>query len=307
MSSYNMSRNYLSPSRFPTLRFFCLAIVCVALVSGLGACATTDKQEIALMQTQVTRIDERVATLHKSVKTQADMVANVDQLERSVMALDGQMEEVNMRSGQLMKKLERLELMIADLAREARKKSPGGVVSPDYGPRLGKMEREIGKLARETATLASLVREQGKRPIVAPAKPVQTQKRLEPGELYQLSYNSFLRADYDAAMSGFGRYLELYPKTDLSDNAAYWIGAAHFSKKEYAQAAKAFDIMAKNYPTSNKAPTALLKSADALLEIDDKGAAVERLKMLVDKYTSSNEAITASDRLSSMSVRYPAE
>ncbi|VAX21891.1 hypothetical protein MNBD_NITROSPINAE02-1121 [hydrothermal vent metagenome] len=309
MSSHNMSRNYIAPSSFQIFRFFSLTIVSMALISGLGACVASDKQEIALMQTQVTRIDERVATIHKSVKIQANMVANVDQLQRSVMALDGQMEELNLRSGKLMEKLERLELMIADLAREARKrKGSSGAVSPDYGPRLGKMERELVKLSRETATLSSLVREQGKSPIVvAPPKPIPVENRLEPGELYQLSYNSFLRGDFDAAMSGFGRYLDLYPKTDLSDNAAYWIGAAHYGKKEYTLAAKAFDKMAKDYPTSNKAPTALLKSSEALMKVDDKGAAVERLKMLVDKYTNSNEAITALDRLSSMSVRYPAE
>lgn len=273
----------------------------------LAACSSSSSQDKAIMQNQITRIDERVSAMAKSAKVQADMAANFDQMQGSVMAMTGQLDEFNVRAEMLSKRLRKLERLLAEISKDIKNAFPsGGSAISDL--RLVKIEKQLSNLTMETKALGDLMKKPGGGKNVGRREQYETSVkkiRLKPGEIYQKAYNSYLKGDFESAMRGFGEYLKRYPDTDLSDNAAYWIGESLYGGENYKKASRAFDGMALKYPTSNKAPTALLKSAKSKMKIQEKDGAVSTLKKIVDKYPASNEAIIASDRLASMGIAYP--
>src|SRR5262249_25599028 len=56
----------------------------------------------------------------------------------------------------------------------------------------------------------------------APAAPAPS-----PRELYSQAYADYARGNYDLSIQEYKEYLRLYPSTDLSDNAQYWIGECY--------------------------------------------------------------------------------
>ena len=302
------------------------------MAAPLASCVSTaDKQDEALMKSQLTRLDERVAFMYKNTKAQADIKADLEELSQAVMVIRGQMDEYNQRSQMLAERLEMIESSINQLSVAYRNEALEKAAKTNV--RLEEIREEFKKLSIETRAFIQLmekrsgitweshrramekIAEAEGAALPPPSPPPSAQEpapggtaapgAMDSGELYKNSYNAYLRGDFESAIRGFREYLEKYPDTDLSDNAAYWIGESYYSMKDFDRAATAFDDMASKYPKSNKAPSALLKSALALLELNAADPAIDRLKKILDNYPASNEAIQASERLSSMGVAYP--
>ncbi|MBF0633969.1 MAG: hypothetical protein HQK85_04855, partial [Nitrospinae bacterium] len=83
------------------------ALAVVLLIPS--ACETVSKKEWAITQNQVTRIDERVATIGKTLSLQADLAANIEQLRSSVSVMTGQIEEFNARTQMFSERLAKQE------------------------------------------------------------------------------------------------------------------------------------------------------------------------------------------------------
>lgn len=122
----------------------------------------------------------------------------------------------------------------------------------------------------------------------------------DPTTLYQNAYNDYLRGNYDLAVGGFRRYLQQFPDTELTDNAAYWIGECSFSQKKYAEAIREFDEVLARFPKSDKLASALLKKAYAQLESGDRTRGAALLQQVLRDYPSSDEANLARQRLNSL-------
>lgn len=293
----------------------------VSIAAVTSSCASMTQQEAALMRNQVTRMDERVAFLYKNMRAQADLAANVGELESAVITMRGQIEEFNDRTRMLMERINEVEKSLGRLMAESRDRA----MEEDAAQRaaLESLRGELAALSLETRafirlmekrsgitwkthreTVEKIAAEEGvpappSRPRAEP-EPAPREERMAPGELYQGSYDHYLKGEFDQAIEGFKEYLALYPETSLSDNAAYWIGEAWLGKGEPDKAATAFDEMAQKYPSSNKAPAALLESAKALIGLGADGPALERLTVILEKYPTSGEAIEASEMLSGM-------
>ena len=87
----------------------------------------------------------------------------------------------------------------------------------------------------------------------------------------------YQRGQYDLARQGFLEYLETYPKTDLSDDAAYWIGECYAAQKKPREAIGAFDRLFRLYPQSDKSAAAHMKKGLAHLELGEKAQAIVEL------------------------------
>lgn len=124
----------------------------------------------------------------------------------------------------------------------------------------------------------------------------------DPAKLYQTAYNDYLRGSYDLAILGFRQYLEAYPDTELSDNAAYWIGESLYSQESYEQAIREFDRITSRYPRSDKLASALLKKGYAHLQIGEREQGVVQLRNVIRSYPSSDEADLARQRLRDLGV-----
>ena len=103
-----------------------------------------------------------------------------------------------------------------------------------------------------------------------------------------------------------GKYREsydLYAEQAKSSNAGeavearYMMGEALFALKEFDQAILDYQTIITNYPTSAKAPAAMLRQAEAFERLNDKDTAKILYKKLIASYKDSPEALEAQKRL----------
>ena len=110
----------------------------------------------------------------------------------------------------------------------------------------------------------------------------------------------FRDGDLDGAQQGFAAFLRNYESSDLAPNARYWIGEAHYGKKDYRQAIDSYDRVELDFPQSEKVPAAMLKKGYAYLAMKDKKRASSAFKQVVTLYPRTPEAGKASDKLSQL-------
>src|SRR5207244_1186966 len=62
-----------------------------------------------------------------------------------------------------------------------------------------------------------------------------------PADLFAQATADYQRGQYELARQGFQDYVDTYPRTDLSDDALYWIGECYTAQKKYQLAITAFE------------------------------------------------------------------
>jgi len=125
----------------------------------------------------------------------------------------------------------------------------------------------------------------------------QTEEEDEAKRAYQLAYGDYQRGKYDLAITGFLDFIAKYPKSELVDNAQYWIAECHYSKKNYLDAIIEFENLIQKYPNSDKIAAAHLKKALAYLKLEKKAQAVVELQMLMQDFPDTDEAKLAKEQL----------
>lgn len=115
--------------------------------------------------------------------------------------------------------------------------------------------------------------------------------------LYERTLEHYWDGEYDEAIAGFNQFLALYPKSDLADNAHFWIGECYRATEKYEEAILAYQKVINDYPKGNKVPSAMLHQALAFEKINDKTTATLVYKKLLKKYPKTREAEIAKKRL----------
>jgi tol-pal system protein YbgF len=118
-----------------------------------------------------------------------------------------------------------------------------------------------------------------------------------PDVLYQNALRDFNSAKTDLASQEFSDYIKFYPNTDLAGNAYFYLAEIQYKQANYTEAVKNYDQVVQNFPSGNKAASALLKKGYAQVELGQKNDGIATLKHLIQRYPRSNEAVQARDRL----------
>lgn len=119
----------------------------------------------------------------------------------------------------------------------------------------------------------------------------------DPKALYDAAYMDLSRNDFDLALRGFREYLNVFPNSEYSDNAQYWIGEIYYARKEFERAFNEFNKVDSEYPQGDKMPAALLKMGYCLINLNDKAGARRYLDTVIQRYPNSAEAGLARSRL----------
>jgi tol-pal system protein YbgF len=237
---------------------------------------SSSKEEVSRLNTNVSQQTEQL------LKSNADTGVRLGELTVKMEQLQSKLEDTNRRLAQLSQQIAETQ---GDLA---RLRSPGssGLAAPQNPPgaRPGASSGEIGG---ETAVVHA--------PPGGGAHP-------SPGELYDTAYADYNKGRYALAIQGFQEYLNVYPNTDLSDNAQYWIGECLYAQKKHKEAIAAFDRLLKQWPQSDKAAAALLKKAYALSELGQKAEAVVQLQYVMHEFPTAEESRLARARLRTMGI-----
>ena len=114
---------------------------------------------------------------------------------------------------------------------------------------------------------------------------------------YDAALDQFKRGDFQGAITGFTAFVKTSPKSALAPSAQYWIGNAHFARKDYKAAIASQRQLLLAWPDSPKIPDALLNVASAQSELGDNAAARRTLEELIGKFPQSDAAAKAKQRL----------
>lgn len=117
---------------------------------------------------------------------------------------------------------------------------------------------------------------------------------------YQAAFNLLKDGKYDEAATALRSFLSKNPKHELAPNAMYWLGEAHYVRRDYAAALAAFEGLLNEYPGNRKTPDALLKIGYCQVELKQPGPARATLTRVVQEYPDSQAASEAQARLARM-------
>ena len=114
---------------------------------------------------------------------------------------------------------------------------------------------------------------------------------------YQSSINLLREGRYDEAAAGLQDFLARYRDHELASNALYWLGEAHYVRRDYPAALAAFDGVLRDYPGARKAPDALLKAGYCYYELKRYDQARASLRRVTEEYPGTSAASEATLRL----------
>ena len=114
---------------------------------------------------------------------------------------------------------------------------------------------------------------------------------------YQAAFDLLKEGRYDEAAAALRDFQARHPQHELAPNAQYWLGEAHYVRRDYAAALAAFEGLMREYPGTRKAPDALLKSGYCQFELNQAVAARATLNRVVQEFPDSPAAVEAKARL----------
>jgi len=265
----------------------------------LSSCVTT-KEDILFLNNQIVALNAKVNKMDAKIsgdldaihENQADSVAETDKVKGEIQDLSGRVADNR-------------ELVRRAVERDTTEQDAMKVTVHDLSRRIAELEAKVTQIYEYLGLEGTAgVPQQGalKPPLTAkePAKqlPVIEKKDvLSDKEFYDKTLTIYKEGKYEEAVTGFKNLIKKYPKSDLTDNAQFWIGESHMALKQYEQAILAYQGVIKKYPKGNKVPNAMLRQALAFYEIKDTKSSRILLKRIIKKYPGSNEAKIAKAKL----------
>jgi tol-pal system protein YbgF len=224
------------------------------------------EQLSATLKTINARVDEQAAATRKSF---ADQKLAVDQFGTDLRVVRERIDENTVRITALSQEVEALRLAIPQF--------PISPVPPPMDP----------------AAPVPAVPEQ---PVAAPAPTV-----LAPGMTPQRLYNSAL-ADFTAGqwalcIEGFNMYLRSFARTELGDDALWYVGECYQSDGKFNEAIDAYNRVIANYPKGDRVPDAYYKRGIALSAIGQTDRARESFETLMKVFPESDLARLAKQQV----------
>jgi tol-pal system protein YbgF len=119
---------------------------------------------------------------------------------------------------------------------------------------------------------------------------------------YREGIDLLRNGDSQGAIQKLREFLRKSPKSDLADDAQYWIGEAYYANHDYNRAILEFNEVLLRYPKGDKVPAALLRQALAFAELGDKVDARLVLQKLVSEHGDSPEAEQGRQKLAELSA-----
>ena len=276
-----------------------LFIVTLLLFSS---CVTTEEtilridrqdKQIAALHSRTDKLSSELDSRLKSIREkQAEIEVEIDKMRGEIQGLSGRAEDNRL-------------LVKRAIERDTTEQDIINTRLTDLNQRIGELDLVIKKLheylrLEPSKVLTKQDQKIGPMQTRVPIQPPQDmEKKLVSGEknLYEQTLTKYREEKYEKAIIGFKDFLKEYPKSDLADNAQFWIGECYMAMKQYEQAVLAYQDVIKKYPKGNKVPNAMLRQALAFYEIKDKISSKLLLKKIIKKYPKSSEAKIAKIKL----------
>jgi tol-pal system protein YbgF len=125
----------------------------------------------------------------------------------------------------------------------------------------------------------------------------------DPDELYEAAQAALRRGSVGTARAGFEEFLRVNPQHRLAPEAQFNIGQSYEQGRDAENALTAYARVVELYPTSGRAPAALLRMGRLELGRGNRAEARARFNQIVQRYPRAPEATDARAELQRLGTR----
>ncbi len=241
-----------------------------------------------------------------------DQVNQVQALQSTIQELQGQVEELKHKLGELERRGKdqyldldsRISRLSGGAAAAGASLPPqGNAPAPIEDIQLGSpTSSDTGNLTSDDAALtpsSSGGSASALPPPVAPTESVSTTTADPAAEqrTYDEAFAALKDGRYSESARRFQGFIDQYPNSALTGNAYYWLGESYYVTQNYRIALETFNTLLTRFPTSQKAPDALLKTGYCQYELKQWESAEKSLTDVTTQYPDTQVARLAQARL----------
>ncbi len=216
-------------------------------------------------------LETRLEALSRQTEAIARQERRLQELEDSLRAVTGRMEENRHLLDQLHRQLQQLEETQAASGDALPPPLPAPTADTVPAAPVVGTEPEIENAVAHEPPSGAATELPG---------PVTATQFDDEETSYRQAYELLVRADYAAAEAAFRDFIRRYPNGTLTDNAYYWLGESHYVREQYAEAAAEFARGFRSAPDKQKAPDILLKLGLSLIALGKNDDACEAFRRL---------------------------
>jgi tol-pal system protein YbgF len=263
----------ISPWRAACGRGALLLALAAALPAHAGLFDDDEARKAILdLRARITAADDASkARSAELATTNAQLAEQVQQLKRSLLDLNNQ-----------------LELLRAEMARMRGNDE--------------QLARDVSEIQRRQKDLAQGVDERVRK--LEPQKVSVDGKEFladaDEKRLYEEAMALLRSGDFDKAASALSTFARRYPASGYGDSVRYWLGNAQYGRKDYKEAIASFRAFVAAAPEHARAPEALLAIANCQAEMKDVRSARRTIDELIKAYPKSEAAVAGKERLATL-------
>lgn len=247
------------------LRFF------VVLLPLLGACATQYDMQLAqqnnqALRTGIANVEATVAEVHRELaelRGEVETVRNRVERAPSERTVAPEVQDLEARVVRLEQSEQARQRVTPPTRREQAVTMPFEP-PPSQAIPTDPLSRPVP--ARTTEPPPGMIREQ---------------------QEFTLALELLRAEDYERAVQQFRTFQRTYPASDMADDALYWIGEIYFIQRDYNRSILALNDVVLQYAQGDRRPDALVRQAEAFLEIGDPNSTRLILRRVIEDHPDS--------------------
>jgi len=250
----------------------------------------------------VNKMSITVTAIQNQLQAQQNSGSKIDQVSSQVQALNDALDEIKARLDGLQKTLQDVQSQQQSMS--ASMQAGGGAAGEPAATSALPQGAESAMTGGPTAQPAGAPTGYNSKPSAAvPMTPAIASPAAPPADdLYKAALGDYMAAKYKLASSEFGDVIKNYPDNPLAGNSYYYRAEIDYRTGRFADAIKAYDAVISQYPASNKVPVSRLHKGDALFALKQRDAGIRELRLLIQRFPNSPEAMQARSKLSGMGV-----
>jgi len=219
-----------------------------------------------LLESVASRLEEQAAANRKSF---ADQKALADTMTADLRVLREKVDESNVRLGSISEEVETVRL--------AQAAAPGAAMP------------------------AATADPTGAAPVTPPA-PRPGSFGASPSQAFETARSDYYMGNWSLAIQGFESFMKTFPKSDLADDAQYFVGETYYMSGRFQDAIAAYNQVIERHPSSNTLPDTYYKRGMAQKALGQAAQAKDSLSFVVKTYPSSDAAFLAKQALDQLNV-----
>ena len=230
------------------------------------------------LQLQIATLDESLREFTEQLQVQAEATVRafadqrllVDEVAGDVRILREKIDDTNVRISSMSQEVEALRVAIPRMSMPA----PLLLTDPETGLPI--------------------------EPPVESAMPLPTASVnpvASPRRMYDTAWADYTNAQWALAVEGFGAYLKTFPRSELADDAQFYIGQTYYADGRFQEAVRAFEEVLLTYPDGDVVPEASYKRGLALDRLGEVGRARQAFELVLTNYPESTMATLAQQAL----------